>query len=205
MGIAEKTITKKINKIKQANISIDYSEFKYYEHEECYSIKEVKIILDQMIEPQMRPRKGKFNIYDPLAKYKKILIDKVKNELDKKNITIPIDEDKYYIESIVILRSQPPKSFTKKKKLLALLGLLKFNKKPDIDNCVKTIYDSFEKIFFFNDSQIVKEQFSKVYGLRDETIIIFKIYEQPNTSGRLTNNEIESIEDEYIKKYIKEN
>ena len=31
----------------------------------------------------------------------------------------------------------------------------KFNKKPDVDNCAKTIYDSLEKIFFFNESAVL--------------------------------------------------
>jgi len=195
MGIAEKTVKKKNEKIKEANIIIsNYNDnVKYYDSESQEYLKSVSICItiDQCIEPQMRPRRGGFgNLYDPLEKYKKTLREKVKEQLEINNIKIDISEDKY-IKSTIVLVKEPPTTFTKKEKLNALLGKLKFNKKPDIDNCVKTIYDSFEKIFFFNDSQVISETFTKKYGTNDSTIIYLDIFDQPKITGRLNKKDLE--------------
>lgn len=196
MGIAESTIKHKNEKIKKANIELNI-------------IKDINFIsviieIDQMIEPQMRPRVGYKSIYDPLKQYKKILRNKILNELKLKNTNIfsNLEED-VYISSNITLISEPPKNFSNIQKLNALNNKIKFNKKPDIDNCVKTIYDSLEKIFFFNDSQIVEEKLNKIYGTHEATYINLKIYKQPSFKGKkLTKKEIEQIEDSKIKEYL---
>ena len=193
MGIAENTIKKKNNKIKKANITVE--SFK------DFGVRYINITIDQMIEPQMRPRVGGFkNIYDPLQTYKKYLRKKVEEELIKKNIKIEIDEDKY-IESNIILKCEPPKTFSKRKKFDSIRNKYKFNKKPDIDNCVKTIYDSFEGIFFFNDSQIIKEILEKQYSTKEETIIEFRIYDQYESKGRLSKEDLDNMKPIY-KEYL---
>lgn len=191
MGIAEKTVKNKNNKIKRAKVTIlNYSKRKDY--------VTITLDIDQSIEPQMRPRVGNFkNIYDPLKKYKEILREKVTEVLANNKITIEMNEDKY-IESEIILTKTPPNTFSKKQKLNALIGNLKFNKKPDIDNCVKTIYDSLEGIFFFNDSQIVSETFNKKYGIEGHTEIRFTIYDQPKSTGRLTKKELQQYPEEIV-------
>lgn len=191
MGIAEKTVKEKNNKIKNANIDVMVIDNEYY--------TTVTITIDQMIEPQMRPRTGRYNnVYDPLGQYKEHIRKKVLKKLEDNNFKIEISEDKY-IEADIILQSVPPKSLTNHEKIDALKGNRKFNKKPDIDNCVKTIYDSFEDIFFFNDSQIVKESFEKRYGFTDQTIIVLRIFDQyESKKGRLTKAELESLDQKYI-------
>jgi len=187
MGIAENTVKNKVEKIKKAELSMEIKE--HIDHLTIY------ITIDQAIEPQMRPRVGKFfNIYDPLEKYKKILGEKIKTSLNHLQVNIEMNEDKY-IETEIVLTNIPPKNFTKKQLIAAFLGNLKFNKKPDIDNCVKTIYDSTEGIIFFNDSQIVKETFEKKYSTKEETFIIFNIYDQPKIKGRLSKKELDDIKD----------
>jgi len=202
MGIAEKTVRKKNEKIKKANVTIiDYNDdVLYYDPESKEHLKAVSIGIgiDQCIEPQMRPRKGGFgNLYDPLEKYKNILREKVKEQLEINNIKIDISEDKYIKSTIVVIK-EPPSTLTKKEKLYALLGKFKFNKKPDIDNCVKTIYDSFEKIFFFNDSQVITETFTKRYGTQDYTKIYLDIFDQPKITGRLTKKELEKYSEDIV-------
>lgn len=188
MGIAENSIKNKNNKIKNVNINITYEKIK--EINECIykdlliDVDKITIKLDQLIEPQMRPRIGFHNIYDPLEKYKKILKKKIKEELLKENINIELSEDFYYVSNI-ILNKEPPKNFSKKRKFFSLLKYFKFNKKPDLDNCVKTVYDTLEGIIFKNDSQIIRETTSKYYATKDSTEITFFIYHQPDTSGRI--------------------
>lgn len=196
MGIAENTVAKKNKKIKEANVLLDVIEND--------NIITIMIDIDQMIEPQMRPRVGIHkNLYDPLKKYKEILREKFKTELNKKNINIEIDEN-IYVRSYIQLYSEPPKSFTKIELLDAFSNKIKYNKKPDIDNCVKTIYDTFEGIIFFNDSQIVSETFEKKYGTKERTYIKFTIEKQyKNKKRRISTKEINSLNiNEEIKNYL---
>lgn len=185
MGIAESTIKNKNNKIKNANIKISIFDLTNINH------IIVNITIDQLIEPQMRPRIGFKSIYDPLKEYKKIIRIKINEEINKlknKNLLNKFINENSYIESEITLTAKPPKTFSKLKTLKALKNHIKFNKKPDIDNCIKTIYDSCEGIFFFNDSQIIKETSLKRYDCEESTNIIFYIFQQPNVKGRLTND-----------------
>lgn len=187
--IAENTIKPKVEKIKNANVRLNCIK----EFDICY----IHIFIDQIIEPAMRPRTGGFNnIYDPLKRYKKILREKIENEI---NTEIPKGED-YYLNTEVIVSKKPLKSFSIKRKVKALLNEYKWNTKPDVDNILKTIYDSVEGIFFINDSQIVRETTEKRYGEKESTEIIFKIYKQPDTSGRMNKNDIPNNLIDYFKK-----
>lgn len=56
-----------------------------------------------------------------------------------------------------------PKSASKKKQHQMLLGDIRPNKKPDIDNCVKSIFDGLNKVAFNDDSQIVELHCCKFY------------------------------------------
>lgn len=58
-----------------------------------------------------------------------------------------------------------PKSFSKKKKEMALSGELRPVKKPDLKNIIAGIEDALEKVIYENDSQIVEYGASgKWYG-----------------------------------------
>ena len=214
MGIAESTIKKKNENIKKANITVKFEDlshdvynnekFHFNKHEYWYTIE-----IDQLIEPQMRPRGGKFgNVYDPLKTYKKIIREKIKKEIENNNIPLYIDEDKYYIMSYINLYKTPPKNWSINKQLNAILGLYPFTKKPDIDNCVKTIYDSLEGIFFFNDGQINHENLIKMYSPKDKTIIRLNVIEkEPLVKYNITKkniNENKNNLDEEVIQFLKE-
>ena len=200
MGIAESTVKRKVEKIKEANITIDYN---YDENNKIYSYT---IRIDQLIEPQMRPRSGKFGaIYDPLKGYKAQLIKKVLNEINTKEIKIPNLEDDNYTTAYIELVDTPPESWSISKQYQALINNVHFKTKPDIDNCVKTIYDSLEGIFFKNDSQVINETLVKFYGVHPMTLIHFNIYTENYEKERITKKNIDSIiEDEKIKQFILE-
>lgn len=198
MGIAESTVKRKVEKIKQATVSVKCEYDKNYSPNLHTYIIEV----DQLIEPQMRPRGGKYGtVYDPLKGYKKIFREKVLTEIKKNFISEPELGDIYFIKTKIILMTTPPESWSISKQYSALKEKSKFKTKPDIDNCVKTIYDSFEGIFFFNDSQIVKEILEKQYSTKEETIIEFRIYDQYESKGRLSKEDLDNMKPIY-KEYL---
>lgn len=68
-----------------------------------------------------------------------------------------------------------PKSFSKKKKQQALLGILHKTTKPDLDNIQKAIQDGLNGVAFADDSQIYKYAASK--GFSDVPRVDIKITE----------------------------
>jgi Holliday junction resolvase RusA-like endonuclease len=64
-----------------------------------------------------------------------------------------------------------PKSWSLKRKAAALSGEEKPAKKPDIDNCLKLIFDAINTVVFQDDSQIVQLVAEKKYGEKPETIV----------------------------------
>lgn len=57
-----------------------------------------------------------------------------------------------------------PKSASKKMKALMLEGAIRPSKKPDMDNVVKVIADSLNKIAYKDDTQIVDAMIRKFYS-----------------------------------------
>lgn len=57
-----------------------------------------------------------------------------------------------------------PKSSTKKNRFLMLLNKLRPTKKPDVDNIIKIILDSLNKIAYKDDAQIVECTILKFYS-----------------------------------------
>lgn len=59
-----------------------------------------------------------------------------------------------------------PKSTSKKKLAEMKLGILEPEKKPDVDNILKTVMDALEKLAYKNDSQICHVVIDKAYSDR---------------------------------------
>lgn len=57
-----------------------------------------------------------------------------------------------------------PKSSTKKNRFLMLLNKLRPTKKPDVDNIIKIVLDSLNKIAYKDDAQIVECTILKFYS-----------------------------------------
>ncbi|WP_353096194.1 RusA family crossover junction endodeoxyribonuclease [Tissierella praeacuta] len=62
-----------------------------------------------------------------------------------------------------------PKSTSKKNRELMLKGEIRHNKRPDIDNCIKSITDALNNIAYKDDGQIVQIIASKVYSEEPRT------------------------------------
>lgn len=75
-----------------------------------------------------------------------------------------------YLDSLIPLKAniqiyhQIPKSVSKKKRAEMLEGKELPLKKPDIDNILKSIFDSLNKVAFVDDTQIVEITASKHYA-----------------------------------------
>ena len=68
------------------------------------------------------------------------------------------------IKATIICYYSIPKSFSKKKRELALCGFLRPTKKPDADNCGKAILDALNGIAYQDDRQVVILIVEKYYG-----------------------------------------
>lgn len=76
---------------------------------------------------------------------------------------------------ISILALYPvPKSVNKKLKSSMLKGRLFPTKKPDADNIIKVILDALNGVAYWDDSQVCRVYFEKVYAEKPETKIIIK-------------------------------
>lgn len=112
-----------------------------------------------------RPRLGKHTTYTPTktVNYENLVqfsyIEKHKNK--------EVLEDDL---SISIMFYFPiPKSTNKKNKQLMLKGKIRHSKRPDIDNCIKSVTDGLNNIAYKDDSQIVEIKAYKFYAEEPRT------------------------------------
>lgn len=80
-----------------------------------------------------------------------------------------------------------PKSTSKKKRALMLNGMIRPTKKPDMDNVVKIIADSLNKVAYRDDTQIVDCQCRKFYSDTPRVEVI--ISQLGTESQRIRKNE----------------
>ena len=66
--------------------------------------------------------------------------------------------------AVVTAFSEVPSSWSKKKKALALTGLVQKETKPDIDNVIKSALDGLQPVCFTDDKQIVAVVGLKAYA-----------------------------------------
>jgi|SRR5215469_176828 len=66
---------------------------------------------------------------------------------------------------------QMPKSWSKKKKNAAIIGLAQHTVKPDLDNIVKQIKDACKGVVYTDDARISELHARKVYGVQPKLVI----------------------------------
>lgn len=121
----------------------------------------IKIVIDGDCVPKARPRLCKFGVYTPKTtvdyerKVKSCAIEAMGNKLTSDS---PIKLDGEIYVGI-------PKSSTKRTRELMLNGGIKPIKKPDIDNCIKTLMDALNGVVYFDDKQVVSVRFIKEYDI----------------------------------------
>ena len=81
------------------------------------------------------------------------------------------DDNLYYkkLKMAIKVIYEPIKSISKKKRN-ELIGTY-YDKKPDIDNIIKSIMDALNKVVYEDDKQIVQLIAEKFYGEQDKIII----------------------------------
>lgn len=67
-----------------------------------------------------------------------------------------------------------PKSYSKKKREQCKLGIIQPNKKPDIDNVIKSVLDACSGYCYEDDSSVVEIHAEKIYA--DEPYVEIRIY-----------------------------
>lgn len=117
-----------------------------------------------------RPRVGKFGTYTPekTVNYENL----VKMSYIEAYSKEPLLEND--LEVTINFYFSIPKSTSKKKRELMLNGKIMHNKRPDIDNCIKSITDALNEIAYKDDNQIVKIQASKYYSDEPKTVVFIE-------------------------------
>lgn len=116
------------------------------------------------IKGKERPRFINGHTYTPNATktYEKLIRDNYIKQCNKKhNGAVRVEIMAYY---------KIPKSYTKKRIKNILDGMEKPTKKPDVDNIIKIVLDSLNKIAYADDKQVVKVSLEKLYTKEDERI-----------------------------------
>lgn len=105
-----------------------------------------------------RPRMGRYGTYTPkkTVEYEN-LVRLSFMEADGK-------QQEGYLCANIKLYFPIPKSQSKKKKMLMQQGEIRPDKKPDCDNCIKSILDSINGIAYADDSQVIKVVCEKFYS-----------------------------------------
>lgn len=85
--------------------------------------------------------------------------------------------DDSYLRMEIDLYFSIPKSYTKKRRQNCLNGTEMVKKKPDTDNCIKSVADSLNGVAYKDDVQIVQVECKKHYTDNNEDYMIVKIME----------------------------
>ena len=85
-------------------------------------------------------------------------------------------DDDAMLDMRILAFYEIPKSTSKKKRNLMLSGMLRPTKKPDMDNVVKIIADSLNKVAYRDDTQIVDCQCRKFYSDTPRVEVIIAQY-----------------------------
>lgn len=124
----------------------------------------MNIILLGKPRPKLRPRLSQWGVYDCQTREKK----SQRRELCQYSM-IGNEKSGYSVKSVFYF--QVPKSWSKKKKAMALKGEVLHITKPDTDNLTKFLYDNMSGIIFPDDRQIVREIAEKRYAIEAKTVV----------------------------------
>lgn len=119
----------------------------------------MKIIIPGIPVAKGRPRVSRWGTYTPekTVNYENLVKLSYMQQVNEKPLdgALTMELDLYF---------PIPKSYTKKKKIQIEVGELKYMKKPDIDNCIKSILDALNGLAFTDDNQIYKVTATKNYS-----------------------------------------
>lgn len=132
---------------------------------------EIEFTVPGLPKGKGRHRLGKAgNTYTPTDTviYENLVRTMYYNECGNKKLEGPLG-------AIVGIFYSIPKSESKKRRGLMLENKIQVTKKPDIDNVLKSVFDSLNKIAYDDDSQIVSVEAAKYYS--DNPRVEVKLFE----------------------------
>ena len=154
---------------------------KYREIIENNPYKTISFVYDGKPKPAPRPRLRRGSLftggplmYDPGAKDKRALRNAIKSALPKDWKPIKGEVHIYgkFYKPI-------PKSYSKTDVFLCEAGIIRPEKKPDMDNYEKTLYDAANKLVFEDDCQLVTCNSDKFYSVYPRIEVTIKYRENP--------------------------
>ena len=130
----------------------------------------------------LRPRKGGNHFYNPrgnlMAKTRQEIIENLDKDMYSQLQTFVSDPDKTYYVFLEIKYFIPiPKAMKKDLRELAEAGILRVDKRPDIDNYDKHILDTLHDVFYDDDKRVVSMHCEKFYSDNPRTEIKATIQE----------------------------
>lgn len=153
----------------QKPISIDKTKFRDKRK------KYFSITIAQEPHGKGRPRMGRGKrLYTPqkTVAFENIIAGEVKNSIEKQKLGPPLLGP---VSVVVTFGLKMPNAMSRRKKQQCRDLKLFPNKKPDIDNCEKAIFDAIQGLLFADDKQVVNSESYKVYS--DESFIEIEVYE----------------------------
>lgn len=114
--------------------------------------------------PRVTARGGKFaHAYTP--KKTKDFEDAIRFEFMASNCEqMPVYKKDEPLDATMIFAFEVPKSYSRKKREACLKGEVPMTKRPDTDNCVKSVLDALVGACFEDDSSVVRVRAEKIYA-----------------------------------------
>ena len=127
----------------------------------------MEIIVEGKFVGKQRPRIGRYgNVYTPqkTKDYEELIRQEYIRNFGERRTNAPVSIE-------IIAYFEIPKSWSKKKKEQACLGIIKPTTKPDIDNITKTILDALNGVAYEDDKQVVYCSILKWYSIEPKVAI----------------------------------
>ena len=157
------TLINNINLTAKARKEIE----KILEEADSYKPRELYICIDEKPKVKKRPRTSfSYRMYNPSSGDEKLLRQTIQRVLDSDFTVI---ETPVELEVTFFLKT--PESFSASKKVLAEMGVLLPQGRPDVDNLLKLTQDALNGLVYKDDSLVVKVSSAKFYSSQPRTEI----------------------------------
>ena len=113
--------------------------------------------------PRVSRRGNYVHTYTP--EKTRVFEDAIRFEFMASNCEVmPVYDREKSLKAEILIGVSIPQSYSKKKQALCRDRFIAPNKKPDIDNILKSIFDALNGYAFVDDVQVVKVKVEKVYA-----------------------------------------
>lgn len=131
----------------------------------------IKITIYEKAVAQERPRFNRYTgkAYDPpkSRSWKERIGIEARQKINFKPLNLPLSLE-------VRIEMTPPKSWKKKDREMAIKNHLPIVVRPDLDNYIKCIQDTFNGILYIDDNLIYSLVGTKVYGEENKVEVILQ-------------------------------